>query len=271
MLFSVAMSDLKTQEQGLGFWDVVDSTLTYAGAGLTALDTFGGDKLGGAVPLLGSAIDAYGLAGGLMGMGGAFSGDGKGLHDDEFYDGAGAVVNNGMSLGMTGLAAGFTAAGAGAGGLVGSIFGPLGTMVGGAGGAMAAAGMVEGANTVIGAGMAAADMAGQATKYAGGDDAEFSADSITGGLLRGTLGDESLGWSAGSAVSNTLGGGVGADVVGGIAGTALNLAALPLNLADTAIGGAVNFGADLYDDDSEESTLWSSVKSAVNPFAGMYD
>jgi hypothetical protein len=34
------MSDLKTQEQGLGLGDVVDSALTYAGAGLSALGTF---------------------------------------------------------------------------------------------------------------------------------------------------------------------------------------------------------------------------------------
>jgi hypothetical protein len=272
---SIAVSDFeekpRDQQQSLGVMDVVDSVMTYAGA---ALSFPGVDEAGGAVPLLGTAIDAYGFASGLAGMGGAFMEGGQGLHDDGFYDGAGAVVNNGLSLGLTGLAAGVTAAGAGAGGLVGSIFGPIGTGLGsalGLGGATAVAGAIEGLNSTIGMGMAAADMLGQGAGAIGGADAEFSADSITGGLIRGGWGDESMGWSIGSAVSGALGGGTGADVVGGLVGSAANVPLMPLNFLDTAIGGATNFVGDLVDGNDQEDDRWQTFKDSINPFAGMYD
>lgn len=246
---------------------------TYGGAALSFLDKFGGDELGAAVPFLGNAIDAYGLVSGAVGMGGAFTGDGKGLHDDAFYDGAGAVANNGLSLGLTGLAAGVGAAGAGAGGLVGSIFGPIGTGIGsmvGLGSSTAVAAGIEGVNSTIGVGMATADLLGQGAGAFGGDDAEFSADSMTGAMIRGTMGDESIGWGVGSAVSGALGGGTGADIAGGLAGCAANLPLLGLNVADTAIGGAVNFAGDLLDDNSAEDDRWQGFKDSINPFAGMY-
>ena len=254
--------------------DVIDSVMTYAGATLAGLDKFGGDELGAAVPILGNLVDAYGFASGVVGMGGAFTGDGQGLHDDAFYDGAGAVVNNGLSLGLTGLAAGVEAAGAGAGGLVGSVFGPIGAGLGsmlGLGGATAVAAGIEGVNSTIGVGMAAADLLGQGAAAIGGADAEFSADSMTGAMIRGTMGDESLGWSVGSAVSGALGGGTGADIVGGLAGTAANVPLLPLNMADTAIGGAMNFVGDFVDGNDQEDDRWQALKDSINPFAGMYD
>lgn len=270
------MSDFQANESTndsgeLGFKDVFDKVTTGAGVGVQVFDTVG-QELGGAVPFLGTALDAYGFCDGLYSMGSAMlAEDGKGLHDDRLYEGAGAVVNNGVSLAGTGLAAALgimaTGTSAAAGTLLG---GPLGTAVGGAAGAAAALTIVEGANTAMGVGMAAADGLGALAGHHRGEDAEFSADGITGSLIRGAFGDESLGWGVGSSVSNALGGGVGADIAGGAAGTAANLIAMPLNGIDTVLGGAVNFYDDLTDDDEEESTAWQDFKTSVNPFAGMY-
>lgn len=268
------MSSLaEPQPQSPNLGSVVDNTMTYAGAALTFLDASGLDELGGAVPMLGSAIDLYGLGKGVADMGGAFMGNGEGLHDDAFYDGAGAVVNNGVSLGLDGLAAGILAASSGAGGAVGSVFGPVGTALGsalGLGGGAAVAGGIEALNTALGVGMAGADLAGAAAGAIGGDDAAFSADSITGAMLRGTMGDESIGWGVGSMVSGALGGGMAADVVGGIVGSAANVPLMPINVIDTCIGGGMNFVGDLVDGNDKEDDRWQGFKDSINPFAGMY-
>ena len=129
---------------------------------------------------------------------------------------------------------------------------------------------IEFANTALGLATAGIDAAGLAAWAAGGEDAKFSTDSMIGGMIRGTMGDESLGWDVGASTSAALGGGLGADIVGGVVGTGANLLASPLNVADTVIGGGVNFFADLADNDSDESTAWQDFKTSLNPFAGMY-
>jgi hypothetical protein len=66
----------------------------------------------------------------------------------------------------------------------------------------------------------------------GGDDAKFSAGSAVGGLMRGMVGDESMG----SWVSDQVGGGTGGAILGGVT----NAVAMPLNVADSVTGGVVN-------------------------------
>lgn len=271
----MGMAEMEAKQEGPTGLDVVDSIVSMINIGAAGYDAaapFLGpiEELSAATPFIGSAADLWGLGNGVADVVGALSEGGEGMHDDDFYDGAGSIVNNGVSLAGTGLALGLTAAAGGAGGFVGSIFGPLGTAIGGAGGAAAAATMVEGANTVVGAGMAGLDALGLGARIMGGRDAAFGADSITGSLIRGTMGDESLGWGVGSSVSSALGGGVGADIAGGVVGTATNLMAAPVNIADTMIGGLVNFGADVMDSDETESTAWQDFKTSINPFAGMY-
>lgn len=300
MLFLSCMTEQASAQQP-GFWDrniapvvdFFDPTLERLDAGLTgagvfntftegaqALTTVAPDvaewaaDVGGATPWVGGALDVLGFGKGLVDMGGALhSADGKGLHDDDFYEGAGAVINNGASLGLTGLGLAVGAGMIGTGGLVGSIFGPLGTAVGGSAGATGAAATMAGiefANTALGLATAGIDAVGLAAWAAGGEDAKFSTDSMIGGMIRGTMGDESLGWDVGASTSAALGGGLGADIVGGVVGTGANLLASPLNVADTVIGGGVNFFADLADNDSDESTAWQDFKTSINPFAGMY-
>jgi hypothetical protein len=89
-------------------------------------------------------------------------------------------------------------------------------------------------------------------------DTAFNADSMTGGMIRGMFGDESMG----ADVANALGGGA----LGWTAGTAMNLlpTTMMVNQADTVAGGIVNWAGNMFDsDDGVRDDYWGQAKSAV--------
>jgi len=89
-------------------------------------------------------------------------------------------------------------------------------------------------------------------------DTAFNADSMTGGMLRGMFGDESMG----ADVANSLGGGA----LGWTAGTLANLnpVTMGLNQADTVAGGIVNWAGNMIDsDEGTRDDYWGMAKNAV--------
>ncbi|MFN0252486.1 MAG: hypothetical protein ACKV2T_36755, partial [Kofleriaceae bacterium] len=131
-------------------------------------------------------------------------------------------------------------------------------------------GVGQTANGVIGAGLYAYPGAGAAfAAYSVGADTlgglsgsieadtAFSADSITGGLLRGAVGDESIGGS----VADMMGGGI----PGWIAGTAVNMNpyVMGANIADSAAGGIINWAGNMIDDDEVRNDYYGDAKDAA--------
>jgi hypothetical protein len=94
---------------------------------------------------------------------------------------------------------------------------------------------------------AATNGAGNAAGWAFGDQAKFSTESVGGGLLRGMVGDQSLGEQSRQAVTSVLGHGTAANVIGAGADVATNIAAAPVNLAATVGKGIYNEGAAVVD------------------------
>jgi hypothetical protein len=95
-----------------------------------------------------------------------------------------------------------------------------------------------------------ADLGGYLAGKAFGKDAgAFSADSVAGGLIRGTFGDQSPGELARQGVGSLLGHGTAANIVGGVADVGVNLANLKGDL-----GATVGRGID-----SESAAISSGI------------
>src|SRR5262249_30791720 len=113
------------------------------------------------------------------------------------------------------------------------------------------------------------DALGKGAGWAFGKEAGFSAESVAGGLLRGTIGDQSLGWRAGGAVEDLLGGGTGAHIAGAVTAGLTNAAALPLNIGMAAGRGIWNEGTAIFDSIREgRGALGSFLHDMPNPLAG---
>jgi hypothetical protein len=100
----------------------------------------------------------------------------------------------------------------------------------------------EAANLALTGGELAADAGGALAGKAFGKDAGFSADSVAGGLIRGTFGDQSPGEQARQGVGNLLGHGTAANILGGAADIGVNVANLPGSLATTVGRGIFSEG-----------------------------
>jgi hypothetical protein len=88
---------------------------------------------------------------------------------------------------------------------------------------------------------------GQAAGWAFGDQAKFSADSVAGGLIRGTFGDQSMGEQVRQGIGNTFGHGGVANAVGWGADVLTNSAMLPQQLGTTIGKGIWNEGSAIVD------------------------
>ncbi len=96
-------------------------------------------------------------------------------------------------------------------------------------------------------GEAGANLGGKAAGWAFGDDAKFSADSVAGGLIRGTFGDQSMGEGVRQSIGNTFGHGGVANAVGWGADVLTNTAMMPANLGMTVGRGLWNEGSAVVD------------------------
>jgi hypothetical protein len=142
---------------------------------------------------------------------------------DDRWSGAGGTINAGLTTGFaaTGLE-------------------PLAAVMG----------AYEAFGDALGAGAASVDK-----------DAGFSAASLTGGMLRGMWGDESIG----AITANAMGGGT----LGWINGTMTNMLVNlnPVGLlaqeADTVGGGLINMVGNMADKDEERNDYWGSFKGGV--------
>lgn len=103
-----------------------------------------------------------------------------------------------------------------------------------------------------------ANQAGRASQWAFGENAGFSADSLAGGLIRGTYGDQSLGEGVRQSIGDTFGHGTAANIAGWGASVLTNTAAMPANLAMTAGRGIYNAG----------STVWNSIANGEGAVGG---
>ena len=136
-----------------------------------------------------------------------------------------------------------------------------GAALGGAGAALSC--------TPYGVGLAAAevgtDLVGKGAGKLFGKNAEFSADSVAGGLIRGTMGDKSLGWGAGSWVSDHLGGGTLGKIAGTATGAAINLnpITMGMNLGKTVGSGLWDEGKAIWGGLNDKSTPAGKAVSAV--------
>lgn len=264
------MSELEQAEETAGgWWNAAKGYASGVGTAMHGIDLLG--HAAGAVPALGLAADG---ARTVMGAEDIWSAYQKGgVHSDELWDGVGMVANAGGSAALEGAAFAapetLCAAGAGIGGLFG---GPLGMIVGGElglEGGEAAAVALEATNMAFSGYQVATDLVGGAAGLAFGADAGFDADKVTGGMIRGMAGDESIGWGAGAAVDDALGGG-GLGMAAGVATSAItNVALSPLNLFDTVVGGAVNWVDEATDGNTttEDEDQWSMVKDEMWNFA----
>jgi hypothetical protein len=99
------------------------------------------------------------------------------------------------------------------------------------------------ADLALTGGELAANYGGKAAGWAFGDKAKFSADSVAGGLIRGTFGDQSAGEQVRQGVGNVLGHGTAANVVGWGADVATNAAMFPAQLGATVGRGLWNEGS----------------------------
>jgi hypothetical protein len=104
----------------------------------------------------------------------------------------------------------------------------------------------EAANLALTGGELLANGAGAASGWAFGDKAKFNADSVAGGLIRGTFGDQSMGEQVRQGVGSVFGHGGVANAVGWGADIATNAAMLPVNLGMTVGRGAVDFGKTVF-------------------------
>lgn len=115
----------------------------------------------------------------------------------------------------------------------------------------------------LAAGEVVTDLAGAGMGKLFGEKAGFSADSVAGGLIRGTMGDKSLGWGAGSWVSDHLGGGTLGKVAGVGTGALVNAATLPINLAKTVGTGLWDEGKAIWGGLNDPNTLAGKGVKAV--------
>lgn len=99
---------------------------------------------------------------------------------------------------------------------------------------------------------------GEASQWAFGRDAGFSAESVAGGLIRGTMGDQSWGDSVRHGITDTFGDGAVASTLGWGAQVATNAATLPLQLGATVGRGLYNYG----------STVWNSIANGEGAVGG---
>ena len=120
------------------------------------------------------------------------------------------------------------------------------------------------------------DVAGSQAKNAFGEDAGFTADSVVGSWIRGTMGDESTGWQAGEAVSDVLGGGALGTGAGVVAGIGTGMITMPYDMAATATSGlygeAAAIGQGIW---NGEGWVGEGVHNArdgiMDAFGGMFD
>jgi len=103
------------------------------------------------------------------------------------------------------------------------------------------------ADAALAGGEMAANLGGKAAGWAFGDGAKFNADSVAGGLIRGTFGDQSLGEKARQGIGNTFGHGTAANIAGWGADLAINSATLPMQLGTTVGRGIWNEGSAIVD------------------------
>lgn len=92
-----------------------------------------------------------------------------------------------------------------------------------------------------------ANYGGKAAGWAFGDQAKFSADSVAGGLIRGTFGDQSMGEQVRQGIGNTFGHGGVANAVGWGADVLTNSAMFMPQLGSTIGKGIVNEGSAIWD------------------------
>jgi hypothetical protein len=92
-----------------------------------------------------------------------------------------------------------------------------------------------------------ANYGGKAAGWAFGDQAKFSADSVAGGLIRGTFGDQSLGEQARQGIGNVFGHGTAANIAGWGADIATNSAMFLPQLGATVGRGLWNEGSAIVD------------------------
>jgi hypothetical protein len=99
------------------------------------------------------------------------------------------------------------------------------------------------ADLALTGGEMAANYGGKAAGWAFGDKAKFNAESVAGGLIRGTFGDQSAGEQVRQGVGNVFGHGGVANAVGWGADIATNAALLPMQLGSTVGRGIYNEGS----------------------------
>jgi hypothetical protein len=189
--------------------------------GGTLFDAFtnGSEALGSGESVLGSAGKALGPLGQVLG-GVSAVGHGVQVANDISREGAAAAYHDPEAYTHAGGAA------LGAAHALLPFAGPYG----------------EAANLALTGGELAADATGALAGKAFGKDAGFSADSVAGGLIRGTFGDQSPGEKARQGVGSIFGHGTAANIAGGVADVGVNLAALPMSLGATVGRGIVNEG-----------------------------
>ncbi len=152
-----------------------------------------------------------------------------------------------------------------------------GAALGGAGAALSC--------TPYGLALAGAELQTDALGYGAGKlfgkEAGFNADKVAGGLIRGTMGDKSMGWGAGSWVSDHLGGGTLGKIAGTGVGAAINLnpIGLGMNLGKTVGTGLWDEGKAIWHGLNDPTTMaggamksiggaassaWGGIKSGVS-------
>lgn len=134
-----------------------------------------------------------------------------------------------------------------------------GSVLGGAGAALS----FTPYGAALAAGEVGVDLLGAGAGKLFGEDAAFNSDQIVGGAIRGLVGDKSLGYGAGNMVSNALGGGTMANIAGAGVGALTNVAAMPLNAANTVGGGIVNWIGNAIDSTPGKQDYWGQGMSAV--------
>jgi hypothetical protein len=100
-----------------------------------------------------------------------------------------------------------------------------------------AAPFLKGADAAISAVELGTDIAGATTGLIFGGNAKFDSNSVEGALLRGMMGDKSVGYDAGEWTRNKLGPGVGSALAATAVNMGTNAVASPINMANTLYHG----------------------------------
>jgi hypothetical protein len=231
--------------------EIVDRMFKYGidplgkilGMGLPIAEKVGGEtmeKVSGALGPVGIGISALGALNEGRKVVQTIAEDGpNAIHDPRFYNAEAGVMSNSVH-GLLGI-----------GGMIPSPAAPF----------------IKGADALLSATELATDGAGALMGLAFGDKARFDSNSVEGALLRGTMGDKSLGDKTGNWVANQLGPGVGSALAATGVNMLTNMVATPYNLAKTTVDGVSSYvhdGNQAYE--NGEGYLGEAHKRGVNMF-----